>query len=205
MDSVVYPVNEIFYSIQGEGYHAGKPAVFIRLAGCNLSCPWCDTDHSEKARMTAEGIVAFVHNLLPSTIKYVEDFPMVVITGGEPTIHNLAPLLDKLKKDHFYIAIETNGTNPGYLMGINWITLSPKRLDQIPQDTVRIADEIKIVFQSARQTKEIETRLELCVFEDQDRLYIQPCSENFKPAVDFVKANPNWRLSVQIQKVIDVR
>ncbi len=203
---MLYPISEIFYSIQGEGYHAGKPAVFIRLAGCNLNCLWCDTDHTENRIMTAEEIVDKVNELSL-------DVPLIVITGGEPTIHNLEPLLQLLDitVSASEVAIETNGTNTKLLkdlkeLGIvDWITLSPKRIDQISQQMVKMASEIKIVFEGEEATKQYETSLELCNFKYQNRLFIQPCSENYQPAVDFVLANPEWRLSVQIQKVIGAK
>jgi organic radical activating enzyme len=112
-----YPIVEIFSSIQGEGFYMGKACTFIRFAGCNLNCEWCDTNHSEFTEMDIDEILSQIKN------------PMVVITGGEPTLHDLKPLLEALKKSHHYVAIETNGTFPvkrtyGYL--ISWIACSPK-------------------------------------------------------------------------------
>ncbi len=199
---MLYPVNEIFYSIQGEGYHAGKPAVFIRLAGCNLKCTWCDTDHSKKVEMTGDDIVCEV-------LKF-PDCPLIVITGGEPTIHPLEDLLVILElRTNSIIAIETNGTGTTQLQClrakglVDWITLSPKLNCCYVETDIRVATELKVVFDGIIDPNVFEkyagNKLErgLC--------YIQPCSEDYKPAVDFVLKHPQWRLSVQVQKVIGVR
>lgn len=116
-----YPVLEIFTSLQGEGFHMGKGTTFIRLAGCNLRCSWCDTqtafDIAQASKMSAMEIV--------STYKIPHHH--VVITGGEPTMYNLKPLVTELHKLDKYVAIETNGTNPvPPEWGIDWITVSPK-------------------------------------------------------------------------------
>lgn len=132
-----YKVMEIFDSVQGEGFHMGKPCTFIRLAGCNLRCPWCDTKESWDAvasMMSADDIVNKVNK------------HMVVITGGEPTIQKLTPLLKLLHRKGHYIALETNGTNDisenDYEL-INWITVSPKPLSHYVINI--IPSEIKFV------------------------------------------------------------
>ena len=191
---MLYPINEIFYSIQGEGFHIGSPAIFIRLAGCNLKCPWCDTDHSKKMEMTEDEIV--------TPINHYHKIPLIVVTGGEPTIHNLEYLLKELKKQmSAMIAIETNGTNPQTLGGlkelglIDWVTISPKKETKF--SSLKYADEIKVVFDG-----KINPIDYAC---PESHLFIQPCSEDFRPAVDYVMKNPEWRLSIQIQKIIRVR
>ena len=201
---MLYPVSEIFYSIQGEGYHAGKPAVFIRLAGCNLKCPWCDTDHSKKFDMEAKKIALKTFNLFPAGC-----FLFVIITGGEPTIHNLEELTRELKKFDMFVAIETNGVlenSLSFLLDqdlVDWITFSPKS-DNIPtNNTLMRVNEIKIVFDGVIKPGAFDkfTRCKImrgCCF-------IQPCSEDYQPAVDFVLKNPQWRLSIQTQKVIGVK
>lgn len=213
-----YPVAEIFYSLQGEGFHSGRPAVFIRLAGCNLNCSFCDTDHTEKERLTpiqirkrvaGFGLVVLQHN------------PLVVITGGEPTIHNLQPLCLELRTYFnkasipLTIAIETNGTNPAQiselkaLLILDWVTISPKAMIKWDDEFVagaEEANEIKVVDDGKRTVM----YMMLVNHHFPDKLkrglcFIQPCSENFKPAVQLVLNNPNWRLSVQIQKVVGVK
>jgi len=206
---MLYPINEIFYSIQCEGYYTGTPAIFIRLAGCNLRCEWCDTDYSEKMKMTPAQIIKVVFNLWKGRGE-----PSVILTGGEPTIHNLMPLLDKLRKKNIFIAIETNGTadldnnfseccEAGL---VDWLTVSPKNLKSVTDWMIDSASEIKIVFDKKNSPNkyikkyylEADSRLV-------GRLFVQPCSENYRPAVDFVLNHPQWRLSVQIQKIIGVR
>jgi len=204
---MLYAINETFFSIQGEGLYTGRPAFFIRLAGCNLNCSWCDTDHSEKENVSVEALVNEVRFVLK---KYRP--LLVVITGGEPTIHNLNPLLSGLKslcdggllKD-IVIAVETNGTNPTYLIQlkhqslIDWISFSPKAGIEYDMDSIVQFDEVKVVFDEVIDPEEFK------MFFASDRRFIQPCSENFKPAVDFVKTHSGWRLSVQTQKVIGVK
>jgi 7-carboxy-7-deazaguanine synthase len=204
---IKYPINEIFYSIQGEGFHAGKPAVFIRFASCNLNCFWCDTDHSEKMRLTPNEILIRIQELDPEL-----DAPLIVLTGGEPTIHNLIPLLKTLEmKVPYVIALETNGTNFKHIIECNglidWVTFSPKRYQDIKQTEIyHRVSEVKIVLDdygelaSSMEIKGIFKR-----FFEQGRMFIQPCSENYQPAIDYVLTHPQWRLSVQIQKIIDVR
>jgi len=204
---MVYSINEIFYSIQGEGFHAGEPAVFIRFAGCNLKCPWCDTDHSVKMELNEDEIIA---SLL--------DYPrtMYVLTGGEPTLQDLRPFLEKIhaienkiSEQAPFICVESNGTFDGDSLFadcimdklISFITISPKP-EQPPTDfALEVASEIKVVFDGIIDPAAYwsETLME------SRKLFIQPCSEAFEPAVAYVKENPNWRLSIQTQKIIGVR
>jgi len=202
-----YPVNEIFYSIQGEGFNVGEPAIFIRFAGCNLKCPWCDTDHSEKMLLTVEEIM---ERLMPFPITVP-----IILTGGEPTIHDLRPLLQhicafykKLGNTPFF-AVETNGTwdySHPFLKCcdaglIDWITVSPKPQKPPTACALEIASELKVVFDGV-----IDPTVYWCEKLAIERaLFIQPCSEKYQSAVDFVLAHPFWRLSVQTQKIIGVK
>ena len=131
-------INEIFHSLQGEGRHTGTPAVFVRFSGCNLHCPFCDTDHAVGREMSDEEIIAEVRR---------HDVPLVVLTGGEPSLQLDAPFLKKLKEaTGATIAIETNGTHP-LPPGIDWVTLSPKTgiADRDLPIVLDRADEIKVV------------------------------------------------------------
>ena len=109
-------INEIFYSLQGEGFHTGTPCVFIRFSGCNLKCRFCDTKHEDGTMMTDEEI-----------LDYISQFPSnnIILTGGEPSLWIDQSLIDKLHEAGKYIALETNGTNT-LPSGIDWITCSPK-------------------------------------------------------------------------------
>lgn len=202
---MLYPINEIFFSLQGEGFHAGRAAVFIRLSGCNLQCPWCDTDHFNADELTTKEIV----KIISYYISYKENV-LIVITGGEPTIYNLNPLLEEITMvfPSNTIAIETNGIKLdtiSHLQGEIWITVSPKFMlyDYSPffKDHKWHGDELKIVFESGIDQEFLKTLPNKLAF---DHFYIQPCSENFQPAVDFVKENSQWSLSVQIHKLINI-
>lgn len=190
------PVNEIFYSIQGEGHSAGRPAVFIRFSGCNLRCPFCDTDHTAHRPMSDEEIV-----------KAAAAFPSryVILTGGEPGLYVDDALVSSLHEAGFTVAVETNGTR-ALPNGIDWVTLSPKN-DFCADAGVVLerADEIKIVYigQSLAHYDHFPARY----------YYLQPCDEgneqrnlfNIKRCYDYCLAHPRWRLSLQIHKLIGVR
>ena len=190
-----YKINEIFYSLQGEGYNAGRPAVFVRFSGCNRRCPFCDTRHESGVEMTAEQIRQAVEKA-SAGLK-----TMVVLTGGEPTLQlsedeNLFPTAD----DRRLIAIETNGTGavPSW---IDWVTVSPK--EDIPLDKLPKFNEVKLLFD--------ETRLDYIQLFNRDGIiaFIQPIDRsgkmNIQETVKFIKQNPRFRLSVQIHKLIGIQ
>lgn len=191
---MLYSISEIFYSIQGEGRNTGMPAWFIRFAGCNLNCSWCDTAHSEKMELDEYQIEDLI---MSNSVKNV------VLTGGEPSLQDLKPLLLKLKKEKYYVAIETNGTNnllqyrrEGLL---DWVTVSPKIL---PVKVDCIINEIKVVWPSPifKQCESIKASY----------YYLQPCDDknkeaNTKEVLDIVLHNPKWRLSLQTQKILQLR
>ena len=206
--AVKFPVVEVFKSIQGEGYFTGRTATFLRLSGCNLKCPWCDTDHSAKL-----GTLDIVEIL--DKIKQADDSPeLVVVTGGEPTIHKMLQHLFIAIKTGFenppQIAIETNGTNPLMLYRlrnaglVDLITVSPKdnMLDDNIADSIAVADEVKVVLSDVATPEIYEPMLGKQFHHH--TAYIQPCSENYPPVVEFLKKHPRWRVSVQIQKILKV-
>ena len=186
----MYRVNEIFYSLQGEGYHTGRPAVFIRFSGCNLRCPFCDTDFADFTEMSAEDIVAEAVRLFPD-----ENERFCVLTGGEPTLQVDEELIRRLHAERFYIAIETNGTHQ-VLPQIEWVTCSPKAGSKVVLD---YASEVKVVFvdENVEQWRE---RIAA------DYYYLQPCScSNTAEVVDYILRHPWWKLSLQTHKMIDIR
>lgn len=199
-----YQIKEIFTSIQGEGLCSGIPATFIRFAGCNLHCSFCDTDHSNPMEMGEEEI-----------IKHIEEvglFNILVLTGGEPTMQRLDDLLMAIRKkfgNNLPIAIETNGTDPQRLLWwkhkgfINFITVSPKIPEEATFESLAIANEVKVVLADGVDP-EVYAPYMPQVFARQSA-FIQPCSENFEPAICFVTEHRKWRLGVQVQKVIKVR
>lgn len=190
-------IKEIFYSIQGEGMNAGRPAIFIRFAGCNLKCPFCDTDHQEGEEMTNEQIVAEIRK---------HPARLVVITGGEPTLQLDEELCELIKKEGKIIAIETNGTRP-IPAGVDTITLSPKfEFCRGAQVVLKRVDELKVVFNGKNHMKRYdEIRC--------SRRYLQPCDTGdpdknkviIQQAVEYIKKHTQWTLSLQTQKIINVQ
>lgn len=198
-----YPVNEIFYSLQGEGVHAGRPAVFVRMSGCNLRCPFCDTDHNAHVAMTAADIAARIRDLVPTA----EETPtFVVLTGGEPSLYVDDALVHTLHEAGCTLAIETNGTRP-LPEGIDWITLSPKDAFCTGADIVlQACSELKVLMTHPFATEPYPQ------VEAQHRL-VQPCDTGDeaanqrirKEAVAWCMAHPLWRLSLQTHKLLGIR
>lgn len=188
-------INEIFYSLQGEGRYTGTPAVFVRFAGCNLKCAFCDTDHAPFTEMSEEEIVA-------EMMKYPARF--AVMTGGEPTMQLTASLTNRLHELGWFIAMETNGTFPlPHGCSIDWITCSPK------YKALRIGriDELKAVYEGDDEAidrlaciEAKEYRLQPCDVKDDQRNATYQ-----KGAISYCLTHPKWRLSLQTHKIINVR
>lgn len=180
-----YRINEIFYSLQSEGYFTGTPAVFIRFSGCNRACPFCDTDHSAYTTMTTDEIMAEVRRF---------NSHHIVVTGGEPLLQLSTPLLLALKADGYFIAVETNGSLPVPPM-VDWVTCSPK---EEPWNIDRV-DELKIVYQG-QDVEAIAERF------NAPHLFLQPCSGlNTAETIDYIMAHPHWRLSLQTHKILNIQ
>lgn len=192
-------VNEIFYSIQGEGAHSGEAAIFVRLSGCNLRCSFCDTEHKPYQDLTEEKIV-----------RQITKHPanLVVITGGEPTLQLTASLVDKLHEAGKTVAIETNGTRP-VLRNVDWITVSPKAafLGEVAKPVVKTAQEVKIILDDLHDYEDPTFGITAAHY------FVQPCDTTdearnrdiINRCVQFVKQNPLWKLSLQTQKILRVR
>jgi len=192
----VLALAEIFYSVQGEGVWTGTPAVFVRLAGCNLNCRFCDTDYSTKAFASVAQIVARVRELGDAC-------PMVILTGGEPLAQTETPeLIAALRADGRRVHIESNGTIAVALPNDVWLTVSPK--ERLSADMAARADEVKLI---------VDGRVPedwLPAFADREvATFLQP--EGNKPqnvalAVEAVKARPRrFRLGLQTHKFIGIR
>ena len=186
---------EIFYSVQGEGTWTGTPAVFVRLAGCNLSCAFCDTDYSLRFFAPVEDVVARVR-------AEGGDCPMVILTGGEPLAQAQTPaLIEALRADGRRVHIESNGTLALPLPDDVWLTVSPK--ERLSPELARRADEAKLIVDGRVPEEWVDA------FPPQTPLFLQP--EGNKPAnvalaVDAVKRDPaRLRLSLQTHKFIGVR
>ena len=205
---MTYAVKELFLTLQGEGAQAGRRAVFLRFAGCNLwsgreqdraaaACNFCDTDFVgtdgvNGGRYDASGLAARVAELWGA-----EPGRFVVITGGEPMLQLDAALIDTLHGEGFEIAVETNGTLPA-TAGIDWICVSPKAGSDVVQ---RSGNELKLVWPQPGIDPEALTAWEF------DHFLIQPmdCADGeaaVAAAVDYVMAHPRWRLSLQTHKLL---
>ncbi|HRP16536.1 MAG TPA: 7-carboxy-7-deazaguanine synthase QueE [Ginsengibacter sp.] len=194
------PVMEQFYTIQGEGYHQGKAAYFIRLGGCDVGCVWCDVKESWDA-------AAHPHIQIEDIVKVAQATParLAVITGGEPTLYDLNELTTQLKAAGFQTNIETSGAHE--LTGhFDWVCLSPKKFKPPVERVLKQADELKIIVFNKSDFKWAES-FAAKVRKD-CMLFLQPewsKAEKMTPLiVDYIKANPQWQLSLQIHKYIHV-
>ena len=192
-------VAEIFYSLQGEGANSGTPAVFVRFAGCNLRCPFCDTVCHHAEQMSEPDIVAAVSNY-PARL--------VVVTGGEPSLQLTHTLVDSLHRQNRIVAVETNGTRP-LPSNVDWITLSPKDLflGSQAKPVLSHADELKVVFDGVHTPHDYSSII------IRHARYLQPCDTGdpqrnkaiADQTVEYIKANPQWRLSMQIHKLVGIK
>lgn len=202
----MYRINEIFYSLQGEGYHSGMPAVFVRLSGCNLRCPFCDTDFATYREMSAEDIAAAVRTLSESASaegkSMVEQSmpkrskPLIVLTGGEPALQADEALVAALHGTGMSVCIETNGTH-ALPDGIDWVTCSPKEGTRL---ALTRADELKVVLTEGVEPEQWVQQIRC------KHLFLQPCScQNTEQVVEYVLRHPHWRLSLQTHKYLHIR
>ena len=178
-------INEIFYSLQGEGYHSGTPAVFIRFSGCNMKCDFCDTQHEDGVMMSDDEI-----------LEEVRKYPcrMVVLTGGEPALSVDFNFVNALHLIGKYVTIETNGTRK-LPVNIDWVTCSPKDGSQLKLERI---DEVKVVFTG----QDVSPYLKL----NAKHHFLQPCScLNTAEVVEYILSHPEWRLSLQSHKLLGIR
>ena len=207
------PVVECFHSLQGEGNHAGRSAYFIRLASCKVGCPWCDTKISWNSEFHPQQSLI---NLSIGTAKaQKEGAAFVVITGGEPLHHNLDLLCKEIRnytlnqnRKSIPIHLETSGVD--MLSGDpDWITLSPKRHSPPRLDTLLACQELKIVIQNSDDLDFAKKMADLIKNNGttKPQLFLQAGWDNEegkKLAINYVKNNPDWRLSMQTHKWLDV-
>jgi 7-carboxy-7-deazaguanine synthase len=210
---VTYSIKEIFYTLQGEGAHAGRPAVFCRFTGCNLwtgreedrstaVCQFCDTDfvgtdgEGGGKFKTPQAVAASINALWPEAFS---DHKYVVFTGGEPLLQLDELLIDAMHDVGFEIAIETNGTIE-VPDGVDWICVSPKMGSQL---VVKKGNELKVVIPQAEQMLDNYTAL------DFEHFYVQAMDgplqkENIKIAIAYCKQHPQWKLSLQTHKLLQI-
>lgn len=198
--STVLPVMEHFYTLQGEGVHQGKAAYFIRLAGCDVGCVWCDVKES----WDAEKHPLYAIDDLVATVK-ATPAQIVVITGGEPLLHDLTQLTQALHGAGLRIHIETSGSSP--LSGeLDWITLSPKKFKAPLPEVLPHASELKVVV--FNQSDFAWAEKWAAQVSPDCRLFLQPewsKADQVTPLiVEYIKAHPEWQLSLQVHKYINV-
>ena len=187
------PLVEDFYTIQGEGFHSGKPAYFIRLGGCDVGCRWCDAKYTWNPKLFPPTPIATIVERAASCSAQA-----IVITGGEPLLYPLGMLTRELHAKGLEIFLETSGTNP--ISGeFDWICLSPKRQMPPLDEALRRANELKVII----QTKECSTKVSRkCL------LYVQPewsvYEQIIGDMVEWVKANPIWNISIQTHKFMHI-
>lgn len=210
---MTYSIKEIFYTLQGEGTHAGRPAVFCRFSGCNLwtgkekdrakaICQFCDTDFVGTNGVgggkfkTAKDVAEAINQLWPT--RYTAS-KYVVFTGGEPLLQLDKALIDSMHEVGFEVAIETNGTLP-VPDGIDWICVSPKQGSEL---VVKKGNDLKVVIPQAGQDLSVYEQL------DFDHFMLQPMDgpdalKNTQLAIETVKNNPKWQLSIQTHKLLQI-
>lgn len=194
------PVMEAFYTIQGEGFHQGRAAYFIRLAGCTVGCFWCDVKESWDADKHPK---ILVDKIVEQACK--EPGRLAVITGGEPLLHNLDELTYRLQAKGFETNIETSGAYA--LSGSwNWICVSPKKFRPPTEEALQQANELKVVIYNKTDFAWAEEHAKQV--NPNCRLYLQPewerASLMMPLIVDYIKQNPGWELSLQVHKYINV-
>lgn len=194
------PLMEDFYTIQGEGYHTGKPAYFARIGGCDVGCSWCDVKESWNADLwPLTPTDEIVSRIASCTCR------SVVITGGEPLMYNMDYLCHELKERGFQTYLETSGSHP--LSGTwDWICLSPKKFSPPLEEIYNKADEYKVIIQSPGDFDWAEKNTHR--LRDDCRLYLQPewskADVIMEAIVEYVKAHPKWNISLQSHKYMRI-
>jgi 7-carboxy-7-deazaguanine synthase len=188
-------VNEIFYSLQGEGGRAGEPSIFIRLTKCNLACSFCDTDFAEGDDMSLDDI-----------LNVIKEYPCkwIIWTGGEPTLQLNNSHLEFFKSRGYKQAIETNGTRPVPSL-IDYITCSPKKNYPAIKEKIPYANEIRIPLADGDSLPDID------IFPTADKYFVSPIFDgdkmntlNVNYCINLIKEHPEWTLSLQIHKLINI-
>ena len=198
----MYRVNEIFYSLQGEGFWTGTPMVFVRLSGCNPQCPFCDTDHAEFTQMSASTIVEVA-------LEAGSGCRRICLTGGEPSLQADDELISAFHSAGFTVHMETNGTRE-VPAGVDWVTLSPKNhvagLKGDGTVVLKKADEVKLVLAAGVEPS-------AWVSFPATWHFLQPCDvadpvrnrEILGLTIEYIQLHPSWRLSLQTHKLLSIR
>lgn len=201
IETATFPVMEAFYTLQGEGAHMGKAAYFIRLGGCDVGCHWCDVKESWDAnahpQLTIDAIIAGA---------VAHPGRMAVITGGEPLMHNLTNLTAALQTAGFQTNIETSGVCEAVTGSWDWICFSPKKFKRPNPDIYQQADELKVIIYNKSDFVFAESFVPH--LRPDCRLFLQTewsrTKEMLPLIVDYVKNNPQWQVSLQTHKYMDI-
>lgn len=199
------PIMEAFYTLQGEGFYSGQAAYFIRLGGCDVGCVWCDVkeswDKEKHPKYTIKQIIDKINTEIPK----LNPKPIIVITGGEPLMHDLTILTSFLNSLGFKINIETSGSSK-FTGNYNWVCLSPKKFKAPLTENLQLANELKIIifnksdFEWAKKYEKLVNK--------NCKLYLQPewdkAEKNTPLIIDFIKQNPQWQLSLQTHKYLKI-
>jgi 7-carboxy-7-deazaguanine synthase len=194
------PIMESFYTLQGEGFHTGRPAWFIRTGGCDVGCSWCDVKESWNE-------AAHPRRSIEQLMRQMARYPVevVVVTGGEPLMHNLQPLTEALQARGLRTHIETSGAHP--LSGRwDWICFSPKKFKAPLPEVAAAANELKVIVYNRHDFQWAEQHA--ASVSPSCQLFLQPewsRAATITPAIiDYVKANPRWRISLQTHKYLNI-
>ena len=211
-------VNDIFYSLKGEGLFTGKPMIFVRLAGCNVHCSFCDTEYQHGLELSVEEILTSVTALNPT-----QRIKSVVITGGEPLMQDIADLVSILQREDYHCHLETNGTLP-VPDHVDWVACSPKGpADQLCLSTVSYADEVKFLVGTPGWVQYIDDVMARC--EPTGQLYVMPIAKalppnavsnvarqqdellpsNLQAAMQFITRRPEFSLCIQAHKYLNIK
>lgn len=200
MSNTTLPLMEHFYTLQGEGFHTGRAAYFLRLGGCDVGCVWCDVKESWDANSHPKVDIN-------TMLQYIQEAKaeMAVITGGEPLLHNLNELTELLQSNQIETNIETSGSSP--LSGSwDWICLSPKKFKEPLLEVIEKANELKIVVFNKSDFEWAEKYAALV--NPNCKLYLQPewdkSSQMLPQIIDYVKQNPKWKISLQTHKFLQI-
>jgi 7-carboxy-7-deazaguanine synthase len=198
MEHTSYQVMEHFGTLQGEGYHTGRAAYFIRLSGCDVGCVWCDVKESWD-------VGAGKAYSLEEIKVLINGFDFIVLTGGEPAMHDLRALTDMLHQEKKYISLETSGCYE--LNGaVDWYTFSPKKFKKPHPEAYYKADELKVVIYHPSDLAWAEEHAQQV--NDRCLLYLQPewskMDQLQEQIIDFITRNPRWRLSLQTHKYLNI-
>jgi len=199
-NGALLPLVEDFYTIQGEGFHTGKPAYFIRLGGCDVGCAWCDAKYTWNPRLYPPTDIEVVVQRAVAC-----DAQSIVITGGEPLLYPLAPLTERLKECGLKIFLETSGSHP-FSGTFDWVCLSPKHKLPPLAESYERAHELKVIIEREEDFEWAEENAakvgEECL------LYLQPewsVSEQIMPKmVEYAKRHPKWSISIQSHKFMRI-